>query len=274
MMKKYIIIALVVLFTSTGFAQKSLNDYKYVIVPNKFEFFKEADKYQLNSLSKFLFNKYGFKAYLKDEELPIEALKNRCLVLNADVSEKRTMFKTKLAVQLKNCNGDIVYTTPQGESRKKEYKVAYNQALRNAFKIFNTLNYKYVENKSAFSAVQVDTKTEDSKTEIEQLKQEIKTLKEDKKEATVKTLEKPKSIEVKPKDIKINDNQLYAQATNYGFQLVDKTPKVIYTIIYSGKKDIFIVKGRDAIIHKVNGIWTISEFKNDSLVAKALEIKF
>ncbi len=268
------------LITITGFSQNSLNDYKYVVVPNQYEFFKIADKYQLNSLSKFLFNKYGFKAYMKDEKLPDDAVINKCLILNADVLEKKTMFKTKLAIELKNCNGDIVFTTPQGESRKKEYKSSYNEALRNAFKNFSTMNYKYVENKNAFPSTAAIVETKESKVEIEKLKEEIKELKADKVSAVKesnKSVEEKKiinDVEVKPEMIKKNEHQLYAQAIDGGFQLVDKTPKVVYTIYYSGKKDVFIVKGRDAIIHKVNGVWTVSEFKNNEMELKALDIKF
>ena len=54
------LIALIVV--SNVYSQSNLNDYKYIIVPNKFDFLKEKDQYQLNSLAAFLFNKYGFLA--------------------------------------------------------------------------------------------------------------------------------------------------------------------------------------------------------------------
>ena len=53
------LIALIVV--SNVYSQSNLNDYKYVIVPNKFDFLKENDQYQLNSLAAFLFEKYGFR---------------------------------------------------------------------------------------------------------------------------------------------------------------------------------------------------------------------
>lgn len=274
-MKRNIIIALVVLFTSLSFGQSSLNDYKYVIVPNQFNFLKEADQYQLNSLSKFLFNKYGFKAYLSNETFPDAVLENPCLALKANVLEKKTMFKTKLIVELRNCKGDIIYKTSEGESRRKEYEKSYNEALRDAFKSFNTVNYKYVENKNVFPTIKSTIENEDDKNEIEQLKQEIEDLKKDKNEAS-KTIEKPKKIvpALKPKlDGKVK-NQLYAQGIDGGFQLVDKTPKVLYTIYYSGQEAIFIVKGKDAVIYKDNGVWAISEYKNGKMEVKALNIKF
>ena len=43
---------------------EKLNDYKYVIIPEKFDFVNESDKYQTSSLTKFLL-KRGIKVYKK-----------------------------------------------------------------------------------------------------------------------------------------------------------------------------------------------------------------
>jgi len=69
MMKNLVVFALVFCFISVGFSQESLSDYSFVVVPEKYDFVSEADKYQLNSLTKFLFNKHGFNAYF-DREMP------------------------------------------------------------------------------------------------------------------------------------------------------------------------------------------------------------
>ena len=69
---KLIYTILLVLAMSNSSTGQSLNDYKYVIVPGKFDFLKESDKYQLNSLTKFLFEKYGFEAYLeRSKDIPL-----------------------------------------------------------------------------------------------------------------------------------------------------------------------------------------------------------
>ena len=47
----------------SSFSQKSLSDYTYVVISEQFEFQNEKDKYQLNSLTKFLYNKYGLHAF-------------------------------------------------------------------------------------------------------------------------------------------------------------------------------------------------------------------
>ncbi len=128
---------------NTTEAQKSVNDYKYVIVPNAYSFSKGTDTYQLNSLTKFLLDKYGFKAFLQDENFPEDLRANGCNALRADVKKESSVFVTKLILDLKDCNGKVVFTSAQGKSREKEYKTAYHQALRGAFVSVQELNYKY-----------------------------------------------------------------------------------------------------------------------------------
>ena len=129
---------------SSTFAQSNLNNYKYVIVPKKFEFLKEANQYRLNELTEFLFNKYGFQALMEGDSYPDDLLKNRCLALKSNLIKDSGLFKTKISVELKDCNDQVVYTSEVGESREKDYEKAYNEAVRNAFKSFETVNYQYV----------------------------------------------------------------------------------------------------------------------------------
>jgi hypothetical protein len=128
---------------SNGYSQKNLNDYKYVIVPNRYDIFDEADKYRLNTLTKFLFKKYGFDALMADELYPEDLKNDGCIALRASVVEHKGVFKTKLEVELRDCSNALVYKTKIGETRIKEYKKAYNAAIRDAFTSFNTVNYKY-----------------------------------------------------------------------------------------------------------------------------------
>lgn len=262
-------------------AQVSLNEYKYVIVPNKFEFLKEADQYRLNSLTQYLFQKNGFIAVMEEDKLPEEIVKNSCLALKADVLSNSGMFKTKLKVELKNCNGEVVYTSLEGTSREKKYAVAYNNAIRSAFNSFKDLNYKYEPNEKTLAMAEAETKKEE---EIKRLKEEIKSLKaveekvkvvEQVKTEVKKPIEKEEEKEIKKDNIKtFSKDVLYAQPTNTGFQLVDTTPKVVYTLYASGQEHIFIVKGRDAVIYKVDTGWVIAEQKGNRLEKKNLNIKF
>jgi hypothetical protein len=57
------------LIAVTAFSQ-SVNDYKYVIVPVKFDFQNTKDAYKLNSLTKMVLEKYGFVAFLSSDDIP------------------------------------------------------------------------------------------------------------------------------------------------------------------------------------------------------------
>lgn len=136
---------------------QNVNDYKYVSVPDTYEFSKEEDQYQLNSLTKFLFEKYGFEAYMKSEEKPQDLQDNICKGLKANVIEDSGLFVTKLKVQLEDCRGNMVFESDQGRSREKDYKKAYHEALRDAFKAVASLDYKYSPAEVATRAPQAST---------------------------------------------------------------------------------------------------------------------
>ena len=286
MKTKFFTIILTGFIIVTGFSQSSINDYKYVIVPKKFDFLKEKDQYQLNSLTQFLFNKYGFEAIMQGSEYPKDLANNRCLALNSDVTKDSGMFKTRLKVLLSDCNDKVVYTSGIGESREKEYKKAYNLAIREAFKSIEALNYKYVPNKNIGSITnnsQTQPNTETTQ-EIQQLKKEIQNLKKE-KEAEVAVVETPKVVIPQRKVDKKKEvtetaviegtsNVLYAQAIDNGFQLVDSSPKVVYRIKATNLKDVYLVDGKSSVIYKKGNDWVIEYYSGGVLTQEALNIKF
>jgi len=120
----------VFIVATQSFSQKSLSDYSYVIISEQFEFQKEKDKYELNSLAKFLFNKHGFHAYF-NSEVPRNA--TRCEGLWVDAEGTPGFIYTKVQLVIKDCNGFEVYRTKYGNSKIKDYKKAYYESLREAF---------------------------------------------------------------------------------------------------------------------------------------------
>lgn len=281
-MKKIFSIALILGCITSTIAQKSLNDYKYVIVPYKYDFVNEKDKYQLNSLSQFLFNKYGFEAIMEDGEFPEDLIKNRCLGLRSDVIKEKGMFATKLKVQLKNCDGDVIYTTKIGSTREKQFKTAYTLALRGAFEDFENVNYKYKPNENIVARATVKD-SQDSDEEIQKLKEEITALKE--KQQEVNKVVKKEAVEEKPIEKKpevkktvVNKapsaNVLYAQKIDSGYQLVDKTPKVVMILLETSKANVFLVKDANALVYKEDGFWYLSKNDGKKPTLETLNIKF
>jgi len=180
-------------------ASQSVNDYKYVIVPDHYDWAKEIDKYQLNSLTTFLFKKYGFDAYQSIDSLPDDININGCNSLTADVEEKSNFLRTKLKVVLKNCKGEIVFTSQDGMSKLKQYKPAYHAALRSAFQSIKELKYVY-------SSVQVSTVKEDKKqplTSAEVTDKKPEPVEEEPKVITETVQEKPVTpiVDKKPKPV-------------------------------------------------------------------------
>jgi hypothetical protein len=243
-MKKYIIL-LVVLASSLGFSQ-TINDYKYAIVPSKFTFLKEKDQYRLNTLTKLLMEKYGFVTFFDTDILPTEVAENNCNKVFVEVQSNGNMFMTKMSIVLKDCKNTILFTSVEGKSREKEYQTSYNQALREAFNSFETLEYKYIGNGNVNS--NVNTK-ENSNV---------------------------KDSNVIDDNIKGIDLVLFAQPIENGFQLIDSTPKVIMKIYKTSSPICFIANKNNiqgVLVSKENQ-WFFEYISNSKLVSEKVEVKF
>lgn len=260
-------------------AQTNINDYKYVVVPTTFDFFTKPDLYRLNTLTKLLLEKHGFIALMEDEILPDEAISNNCLVLKADVLNYTGTFYSKLQVQLKDCKNNIVFISSIGKSREKINQVSYTLALREAFRSFNAIKYKYKENPAILAYALADIQ---NNTEIEKLKEEIKTLKEEKEEKEIpqkEVIEKEliveeKSLVIDKEDDNNNLDTLHSKKTTNGFLLIDNTSKVLYKIKKTGMTNVYLVEGEDAIIYQLNTNWVLEYYENDALKTKTLKINF
>jgi len=242
-------------FINNFWAQNSVNDYKYVIVPEGYVFLRENDDYQLNSLTKFLFEKYGFTAFIRGEDLPEDLKTNGCKGLTADVRKNSGLLKTKLIVDLKDCNGIVVFSTKEGTSREKEYKKSYHEALRNAFKDIQALNYKYngkkenmvavtspqsnvpkEVNNSVENAAPTMTKSESANSMINE-----KNTLEQVREKTIVSSQKTISLTY-------NDETYLFNKKEFGFELSQKKGSSILSlgkILKSSRKNDYIVNAGD-----------------------------
>lgn len=126
-----------------GKAQKTLNNYAYVIIPDQFSFQDSKDQYQLNSLTQFLLEKEGFKVFLDTERIPQEYALMDCAGLKLKMNKKPSMFRSKLDFSLSDCYNTIVFTSELGSSSEKNYKKGYQESIRNAFKSLSAINYTY-----------------------------------------------------------------------------------------------------------------------------------
>ena len=118
-MNRYILtIFLFLSFSIQSVSQSSISDFSYVVVPDLFEFLNEKDQHQLNSLTKHLLTKYGCNAYFLNELPNVK----RCDGLYAEVIKSGGFIYTKLAIEIKDCNGFVIYRSLEGRSKLKDYK--------------------------------------------------------------------------------------------------------------------------------------------------------
>lgn len=253
-MKRYVLV-LFLFFSFSGYAQNTINNYKYVLVPAKFSFLKQDDQYSLNTLAKAFLAEKGFTVYFDNAELPAELANNKCRALNADVLEKGGMFTTSLTVLLKDCQGNIVFKSKEGKSREKDYGIAYNTALRDAFTSLDQVPYAYKEaaNQPAQPMVTTAAATAPEKQTTTA--------------AVSKTME---AVTDQPL------GTLYAQAIANGYQLIDTTPQKVLTLLKTSVENYFIASSATAngIVLKKGGDWFFEYYKDGKLVSEKLLVKF
>ncbi len=246
---KKIVLSLIFLMSLASFAQ-NVNDYQYVIVPKRFDSFKEDDKHGLNTSVKLLLQKYGFKAYFNDDAFFDKNVGNRCDFLTADLINESGLLVTKVRVVLKDCKGNTVYQTEIGSSREKQYSTAYSQALRAAAKSFETLNYKY-------SGAAIVQQTTEEKPVVRVIDSKIDAAKE--------------AVPVTTSEV-----FFFAQPTANGYQVIDNEPKVIVRLYNTSQKNVFIAdkNGVNGIVLIKDGKWVFEYYDNGKLVSEPINLKF
>ena len=252
--------ALFLLFFVANYCfSQSVNDYKAVFIPLKYEFLKTENQYRLQTITKVNLQKAGFQAFYSNETIP-EELNERCSLLYVDVKNESSLLVAKLQIVFKDCYGTEIYKSEIGKSREKEYQLSYTEALNEAFNSVYVLQYKYntkvVGNKSEPNPniVAVETTSEVVAPVIDSKKQ---------------------SKEIKIKDTE-NLNLLYAQPTAYGYQLIDSEPKVIIKLYKTSNPASFIaIKGsiQGILVSKENQ-WLFEYYQKDQLISENVEVKF
>ncbi|GGD31963.1 hypothetical protein [Flavobacterium orientale] len=249
-MKKYILLLLLI-FSFSSWSQ-TLNNYKYVIVPAKFEFMNSENEYRLNTITKHNLEKIGFICFYDNQEIPSHISFEECEALKVDVERVGRFIWTKLKIVFKDCNGTIIYSSEIGSSKEKDNKTAYEEALKNAFTSLNNFNYNYSANKKTNSKVTVIS---------------------DKKATEV--------VEIQPTEAQAillskSDEILFAQPISNGFQLVDSTPKVVFKLSKTDNPSVFLAqKGSlNGVVTLKDGSWFFEYQENDNVVSEKLTIKF
>jgi hypothetical protein len=250
---KTIALFILTLFTINVYSQNSLNNYKYVFLPERFDFFKSNDQYGLNSLAKLLLEDKGFTVIMGNADLPPQVAANKCNALNTELTEKKGFFVTSLTFVLKDCQGNVLFKSKEGKSREKEWPAAYTEALQDAFSSLKAVPYKY--DSTAMVAQVPVTATATAPAAI----------------PAAPAAQKPAAAAIAIENI----GTLYAQPTDNGFQLVDTTPQKILTLLKTSQPDYYIAEGAsNGVVFKKNEEWLFEYYKDNKLMSQKLQIKF
>ena len=266
-------------------AQSSINDYKYIVVPKQFDFLQSKDQYQTSSLTKFLFNKYGYTVFFDDDDLPLDLSENRCLGLSAEIKSLKGFLITRLQIDLVNCNNSIVMSSEVGETKVKEYSKSYQIAIREAFETYQFFDYKYVPKDKGVSSKSQSNEQSNAKVvsntnanDFKQKEMQKAPVLESNELDVSKPLRASKAVGqdlANDEVIKSNVNDvLYAQPIKNGFQIVDTEPKRIMILLETGIPNVFLVQGKDAMVYQKDGSWVHALYSGSDLKLSVINLKF
>lgn len=227
--------------------EKKVNNYKFIIVPDRFDFLKHNDEYKTSSLTTFLLRKNGFTVVSNSGTYPKELRENLCKGLKADILDKSSMFKIKVILELRDCNGKLLYTSEEGVSRLKEFKKGFQEAIRNAHASMKDVFHEPV---------------------LVEERKEVKT------DAVLPVINNIETAQISPINNIALSTTLYAQPKENGFQLINLKPQVVFVILNTSVKGVFVIKDKNGLLYKKGENWIAEFYENGKLIEKKYQVKF
>ena len=290
------------------------NDYKYIIVPKKFDAFRQANMHQTSTVIKFYLAQKGFNT-IYDDNLPEDLFRDRCLGLTVDFLDDSSFIATKGTIVFKDCRSVEVFRTVEGKSKLKDFRPAYNEVIKEAFVSLDGIEYTYEPKDGTKASSNEGTVTLNFKNDVHNLSEESKEVileeeatpenqtykvikpkpalnadtsgqKVDSDKAKKMVLEQRATTEnqtykaIKPKsaisDGSVQSDLLYAQPTANGYQLIDISPKIRYKLVETSAKNIYLVSEGDqmGVVFQIDGRWKLEYIENGIKRVKELDIKF
>nr|WP_299343333.1 hypothetical protein [Allomuricauda sp.] len=280
-MRSRVLFFLMIALLGTQLGMAQFNQYKYIVVPKKFDAFKDSNQHQTSTMLKYMLAQRGFNV-VYDDAMPEELFKNRCLGLYTDIDDVSGMFTTKLSVVFNDCQSKEVFRTIEGRSKIKDYKEAYKDAMQKAFVSFDGIEYSY-------QPVEAKEETAKEETLTISFRNDVKTLEEKKDTKLIEQVATPenqtyKNLEPTPSDyVKAGKDSegdmmelLYAQPTENGYQLVDSTPEIRLRLVRSSLDNLYFVGGDkgNGIVFQKDGSWWLEKIENGEKSTKKLNLKF
>jgi len=142
-MKTKLIVIITLFIGLSGYSQVNLNDYKYAVIKNQYEFQREANSFRINELLEFLLEKKGFDVVYDDRKLPEDLIVDPCKGVKVMLVDLSNMFTFKMRIDLVNCRNDVIYEGEVQKSKIKAYEKGYPDVVRKSFLSIAALDYEY-----------------------------------------------------------------------------------------------------------------------------------
>jgi hypothetical protein len=256
---------------------QNLNDYKYAIIPAKFEFSVAPNEFNMNTYTKMYLEKYGFEAYSEGEKFPADFATSRCNKVYVDVVRKKNLFTTIFVIEVKDCQNNVLFTSQEGRSKEKEYRRGFPQALRAAFESFESLNHQYNgklhSDSNTVSSENKVSETVTSKSVLGKVEfTEDKIPVEAKADQNNKVVQKSEIASQSNTKLPV----LIAKKTENGFLLLDDNKRLEFELTKTSQENIFLTSyNNNSGIFVLNGSQSRFEYYlNGTLTVKEFDVKF
>ncbi|WP_445381428.1 hypothetical protein [Robiginitalea sp. IMCC43444] len=244
-------------------AGAQLDAYKYIIVPTKFDGFKQSNQFNTSTLIKYYFTEAGFNP-IYENNLPADLYADRCKGLMTRFIDNSSLFATKVVLSLTDCRGNIVFESIEGSSKLKEFNEAYKEAINEAFISFRGMTYQYTPKATQKQPEEVE-KQAAAPAAVSEGAPSIK-------EAT--PMDAPeKNIAVE----NITDNAWLAVPIPNGYKLDTGDAQTSMKLLKSSNPDTFMVFIDDqpkGMVYKKDGNWWHEYYEAGELKKKELRIRF
>ena len=122
---KKILVIFIVLFSIASFSQQQI-----ILISNKYEFQKEPNSYNINNMLKAILVSNNYQVYFEDEVLPLEIAQNKCNALKGVLVDKSNVFLTKVKLQIKDCQNNLLFETAEVRSKEKDIQLGFMETIK------------------------------------------------------------------------------------------------------------------------------------------------
>ena len=123
---KKVLLLLIVVFTIGSFAQKK----QTILISSKYDFQEKKNSFNINNMLKAILVSNNYQVYFDDEVLPIEIAQNRCNALTGILVDESNVFVTKVKLQIKDCQNNLLFETAEVKSKEKDIQLAFMESIK------------------------------------------------------------------------------------------------------------------------------------------------